>query len=227
MSEHVPEAPEEGAVRHYGVVGHHHRWADGDGLASAGGTPPPAPPVGPPAPPTTPGRYPVRRDASYGSFPWHWVGGLLALGLTLAALAAIAYGIFLWVDGDGKQRGGGVTIAQVLRGNDFRPSYHAVCAITSVSGGTAYRLTLNRGGACKRTVEVVLPAEKVQWATSRRTRQLNATWVHNPRVYGSASGELVAIRKLALGEKLKVDTRHVVVRLKPTDYRRLRTQPAS
>lgn len=210
----MSERAQESAVQHSGIVEHHHQWV--------GSGDPPTVPAGPPAPPTTPGVY--GEGGGYNSFPWSWVGGLLALGLVLAALAAIAYGIFSWVDGNGKDKpkpGGGLTIRQILQQDDFRPSRHAICSVTRVADGTAYRLVLNRGTACRRAVEVVLPSEKVLLANDRRARQSNATWVFNPRTYSKGSDALKVIRRLSLGEKLKVNLRTVVVRLKPTDYRRL------
>ncbi len=141
-------------------------WAPpaGNGNGGAGSTaysPAAAPPYWP-----YPGDGPYR-DRGYLYWPW-WLSSVLAvLGVLVAA--TVAAFVLAWAYGelfnDNAKPAAPVakvmTMPKLLASEHFAVNQHAVCSYVAVANGTAYKLYLNRGAACRRTIQTIVPATMV------------------------------------------------------------------
>ena len=124
-----------------------------------------------------------------------------------------------------------VTVEHFAKARGFNTSRpHAVCSIRSVNEGQSYKLALNRGRACRRTVTVLVPAEKVVTTTGTRRSTATFSYVRNvlfrdnpedglmdwrsPNSGGKKS-TVAWIKTLSLGELLMVDLRVITLRSPP------------
>lgn len=209
-----------------------HHWPGFPSLWPSAGSPPgggfgasvPPPPQPPPPAPNYPNPYPRWS----GFYLPDWFGDFLGVLAAVAAIMLVTFGLFalgqwLFDDDPGASappRKTGLTMPQILHSEQFKVSGHALCDVTSASDGTKYKLRLNRGRGCARSVEVTLPVEQVTTFHSRYVRRDTATFVFSHRVYDAAG--VKAIRAKALGRQLKVDLRNVIIRLTPETFRRLK-----
>ena len=124
-----------------------------------------------------------------------------------------------------------VTVKNFELARGFNPNRpHAVCSVKLVNEGQSYRLAINRGGACSRTVTVIVPAEKVvKTVNAGRT---TATFAYFRHVFfrdyaedgvmdwrspnsGGKKSTVAWIKSLSLGELLMVDLRVITLRSPP------------
>ena len=124
-----------------------------------------------------------------------------------------------------------VTVEHFAKARGFNTSRpHAVCSIRSVNEGQSYKLALNRGRACRRTVTVLVPAEKVVTTTGAKRSTATLSYVHNVLFRDRSEDNLMDWRSpnsggkkstvawaksLSLGELLVTDLRIVNLRLAP------------
>jgi hypothetical protein len=173
------------------------------------------------APPTPPGPAPGYRWSRFHGFyieepgegPWLWL--LLAVIATLAIFGLVALGQWIF-GGDSKPaatppaKPALVTMPKLLASEHFAVNRHAVCSYVSVANGTAYKLYLNRGGACRHTVQTIVPATKVSGFKSKYVRRASVTFVYDNTKLSPAAAR--HIKKLALGEQVLRHLRYIVAR---------------
>ena len=95
-----------------------------------------------------------------------------------------------------------VTVEHFAKARGFNPSRpHAVCSIRSVNEGQSYKLALNRGRACRRTVTVLVPAEKVVTTTGTRRSTATFSYVRNVLFRDNPEDGLMDWRSPSAGDK--------------------------
>lgn len=185
----------------------------GGGSGSTAGSPPP---FTAPAP-NYPSPYPFNRW--YGLYLPYWFGEFLGVLAAVAAIVLVVFGLFalgqwLFNDDPGNsappREATGLTVPQILRAEHFATDRHALCSYTEVGDGTAYKLYLNRGGACRHTVQAVVPANMVEGFHSKNLRRSSVTFVYNHKVYGTSG--INRIKRLNIGRQVMVDLRTVIAR---------------